>query len=458
MAKIIMAMAQETGHINATLALAKALRARGHLVSYLAIAKCAPQIEQQGFRTLPIMSGFFAAASTSSEESPATLLKRFSESRRKVMHSRAAYDSLVSSEIDEIISRESPNLALVDPLLPAVAVATQCSGIPTLMLSTTLPLRKLPGVAPLCSSLPPATGGLTALRIQAAWARLLAKQLVLRGAAHVGWRFDRELALMREARRRKFERKRIQRASFFASQLDLPELILCPPDLEFPITEPNAMCCYVGPVIDQERHEPEFPWHRLSSDRPLVYCSLGSAPDQWPHFRRFLSSVLTAMRMRPDLQWVLSTGMKMHAEALQQAPAEAVVVPYAPQLKLLARASLMVTHAGLNSLKEAAWFGVPVIALPCMLDQKGNAARIAFHRLGRVADISRLSGAQLASAVADVLEDPAYRERARAVHEKFRQFEEKAEALDLIDAVLAGTTTTATIASGNEFITAVSSL
>jgi MGT family glycosyltransferase len=247
---------------------------------------------------------------------------------------------------------------------------------------------------------------------------------------------DTEGFLLREARRRGFPKERILRASFHASSLGLPELVLCPRAFDFPQAEAKPTRHYVGPDVDLKRHEPDFPWERLSSDKPLVYCSLGSTPERWPHFQRFLSSVLDGMRAHPEWQWVLSTGEGAHAKAVERAPAGAVVVRYAPQLALLARAAVMVGHGGLNSLKEALLHGVPGVMLPCMHDQTGNAARVAYHGLGVVEDIAQLTEEKLARAISTLLREPAYRHRAEAMGQRFRESEGSEQTVRTVESLL----------------------
>ena len=64
------------------------------------------------------------------------------------------------------------------------------------------------------------------------------------------------------------------------------------------------------------------------------------------------------------MQLVLSAGGgAVDAGSLPGAP---LVVQYAPQLELLARVSLAVTHAGLNTVSEALNAGVPMVAIPLL--------------------------------------------------------------------------------------------
>jgi len=53
----------------------------------------------------------------------------------------------------------------------------------------------------------------------------------------------------------------------------------------------------------------------------------------------------------------------MNAEAVQRLPGSPLVV-YAPQLELLAKARLTITHAGLNTVLDSLSNGVPLVAIP----------------------------------------------------------------------------------------------
>jgi hypothetical protein len=66
-------------------------------------------------------------------------------------------------------------------------------------------------------------------------------------------------------------------------------------------------------------------------------------------------------------------------------------VNQAPQLPLLGRASLTVTHAGLNTVLESLAQGVPQVAIPVSYDQPGVAARIAHHGTGLVGSLDGLA-------------------------------------------------------------------
>ena len=113
-----------------------------------------------------------------------------------------------------------------------------------------------------------------------------------------------------------------------------------------------------------------------------------------------------------DLQVVLSIGKNINSENLGSIPSNTIVVRSAPQIELLKRAALCITHAGLNTVLESLAHGVPMVAVPIGYDQPGTAARIAHHGVGEFIELDTLTTERLRSVIEKVLQDSSYRERA----------------------------------------------
>ena len=62
------------------------------------------------------------------------------------------------------------------------------------------------------------------------------------------------------------------------------------------------------------------------------------------------------------MQIVLSLGEHVDPKEIGPLPTTAITVKWAPQLELLKRASVCITHAGLNTVLEALACGKPVVA------------------------------------------------------------------------------------------------
>src|SRR5262249_47027818 len=114
-------------------------------------------------------------------------------------------------------------------------------------------------------------------------------------------------------------------------------------------------------------------------------------------------------------------------------PNNAIVVKQAPQLELLKRATVCITHAGLNTVLESLAQGVPQVAIPITYDQPGVAARIANKKTGVATSLDKLTAERLAFHLNEVLTDPIYRENACKLQKAITEANGLSVAADLIE-------------------------
>src|SRR5438105_9347389 len=112
-------------------------------------------------------------------------------------------------------------------------------------------------------------------------------------------------------------------------------------------------------------------------------------------------------------QLVLSIGDQLDPKQIGPVPSNAIIVKQTPQLELLKRTSVCITHAGLNTVLESLAQGVPQVAIPVAYDQPGVAARILHKRTGVVTSLDKLAADHLAILLTEVLNDSIYRDNAR---------------------------------------------
>lgn len=117
--------------------------------------------------------------------------------------------------------------------------------------------------------------------------------------------------------------------------------------------------------LKQRGDEVEFPWSRLR-DSERVYVSFGS---QAFHQPTLFQKVFAAAEAR-GLQVIASVGDLVDDPAfVAAAPKDAILARYTPQLEVLFRVDVVVSHGGANSVVEALWFGKPLLLLPLCNDQ-----------------------------------------------------------------------------------------
>lgn len=206
-----------------------------------------------------------------------------------------------------------------------------------------------------------------------------------------------------------------------------------PKEFDFPIPELPPEFHYAGPFHDdQGREKIPFPWEKLTG-APLVYASMGTLVNGMEHVYR---AILEAIERLPDLQVVLSVGKNINPDDLNPIPSNAIIVPRAPQLELLRRAALCITHAGVNTALESLAQGVPMVAIPVGFDQPGVAARIAYHGVGEFVEVVDLTADRLWKMIQQVYTKPSYRDKARSFQKVIAEKHGLVVAADVIERVL----------------------
>ena len=138
-----------------------------------------------------------------------------------------------------------------------------------------------------------------------------------------------------------------------------------------------------------------------------------------------------------DLQLVISLGGGQDPSLLGDLPGDPIVVGYAPQLELIRRSTLTISHGGLNTALESLAWGVPLVVLPVAYDQPGVGARVEWAGVGRSIPVGRLTIGRLRDAVREVLGNPAYRKLARSHRLEIEAADGLNRAADVIEAVFA---------------------
>ena len=113
-----------------------------------------------------------------------------------------------------------------------------------------------------------------------------------------------------------------------------------------------------------------------------------------------------------DVQLVISLGGASKPEDLPVLKGNPLVVEYAPQLEIIPKAALMITHAGMNTAMECLTNGVPMVAIPVANDKPGVATRIVWNGCGEMIPVKKLNAAVLKNVIQRVLTNPEYKENA----------------------------------------------
>ena len=138
-------------------------------------------------------------------------------------------------------------------------------------------------------------------------------------------------------------------------------------------------------------------------------------------------TIVAGVSKHKDTQLVLSIGEQLDPKQIGPAPSNAIIVNQAPQLELLKRTSVCITHAGLNTVLESLAQGVPQLAIPVTFDQPGVGTRIAAKNTGVTMPFTKLASDHLSTLLGEVLDRAVYRENAR----KFQDIISKTNGLSM---------------------------
>jgi len=247
-------------------------------------------------------------------------------------------------------------------------------------------------------------------------------------------------ALIHELERRFGRRVEFDRRSLYPPVARAPRLVFCPRELDFERSSSRGLA-WVGPCIDERRPEPHFRFEDLPANVPLAYCALGTRSLRSPGALELLRTIVRTFAERDDFFLVLACPERQRdalGAELAGARRRVWAVTGAPQLALLRRASLAIIHAGFNSVKECAAYGVPMLALPLSHDQPRNAALISYRGLGVALDFRRLTPSLLHRRVTEVRDSAHMRANGLAMRDVFRASMDRGAALDYVDALIDG--------------------
>jgi UDP:flavonoid glycosyltransferase YjiC (YdhE family) len=128
--------------------------------------------------------------------------------------------------------------------------------------------------------------------------------------------------------------------------------------------------------------------------------------------RAFFTSFVQAFAGRP-WQVFLATG-QLDPDELGALPSIVVAGRFLPQLQLLARSDVFVTHAGMNSVTEGLSAGVPMLLFPRSAEQRHLARRLVAAGVGVWPTPGELAPAVLFGLVDALAGDETVRAAARA--------------------------------------------
>ena len=166
--------------------------------------------------------------------------------------------------------------------------------------------------------------------------------------------------------------------------------------------------------------------------RPLVYVSLGTVINDLPDFYRHC---IEAVRGE-NAELLISCGRAFDRAGLGAVPENVTIDDYVNQMEVLSRASLFITHCGMNSASEGLYMGVPELLFPLTGEQRAVARRVQEMGAGRLLTEKKASDpGSLRTAIACALADETLRANAWRMREDFLSCPGAKGAADFIEEI-----------------------
>lgn len=388
-----------SGHLNPMMTLSHELQKRGHTVTFIGTVDAEAKVLASGFGYEVIGKQEFPEGAWS--EVIEKLGK--SSSWRALFLTGNSYQKMAGAivrDAPEAVRRLNIDGLLVDQTYPAGSAVADHADLPFVTVCNALLMNVEPNVPPMVSS----------WKYRSVWWSRLRNR-----AAH--WAFHTGTG----GTRRVLQRHQRQWGCPVYRRNDdsnssLAQIAQLPRAFDYPRSFLPETFHYVGPLHNlEDRPSVPFDFGRLDG-RPLIYASMGTLQNRLQHVFQKIAVACADL----DAQLVISLG-RADAELPKRLPGNPLVVPYAPQLELIQRAKMVVTHAGMNTVLECLAQGVPMASISVTNDQPGVAGRIRWTGAGENVPIWMLTTRGLRRAVRQVFERSTYRTAALKLQEAIQQ-------------------------------------
>jgi zeaxanthin glucosyltransferase len=404
------------GHLNPMTTLGYELKQRGHRVTVLGIADAQPKALAAGLEFQGIGQVDFPLGSSKELYTQLGNLSGF-QALQYTIQWIANSAAKCLQDAPEIVKGQKIEALLVDQAAPEGGTVAEHLKLPFVSIASALMFNREPTVPPFNS-----LGN-----YDVSWRGILRNRIGYGVLNVAGRKITQTINSHRQQWNLPLHTHPNQRYS------QLAQISQQPKEFEFPRRALPACFHFTGSFNNPASRESiPFPYEQLTG-KPLIYASLGTLQNQLLWIFEMIATACAEM----DAQLVIALGGGINPATLSALPGNPLVVGYVPQLELLQRASLTITHGGLNTTLESLSNGVPMVAIPITNDQPGVSARIAWTGTGKVIPLKQVSVEKLQAAIQQVLTDDTYRILALKLQIAIQQSGGVRKAADIIEQVMA---------------------
>ncbi len=393
MANLLFAAHPSTGHLNPMISIARKMRSEGHTVVFICstpakatkviaensfhLINIRPSLSIFGLLFLPLTSGYvetFLAA--------------------KLFFSGTFY---YARAIGKALAKLQPDAVVYDFSFPGACLAAESQDIPFVNIYHAGLSFSGPGIPPFGSG----------LSIGKKWGR---KGKVYRFMSDF---LERSLqsTIARARDKLTLPPKEYKHTTFLSSPwLNLVLTTEASEAPRFPLPQPVF---FIGPCFSGRQDDlmADFPFELLSSEKPIVYVSLGTVFNKKP---KVFSKIISAFA-DGRFQLIVSAGGAFGRLRSQHLPPNILLFECVPQVKVLSKVDAVISHGGNNTVNETLAAGKPLLVIPVGGEQGDNASRVVYLGVGLRADIKKSTPGEIGEKINRLIEDKTFHQRAKEI-------------------------------------------
>jgi MGT family glycosyltransferase len=188
---------------------------------------------------------------------------------------------------------------------------------------------------------------------------------------------------------------------------------------------------FVGWALSDSPATGDFSFERVRGRR-LIYVSLGTLNNDDV---AFFKTCIKAFADSPHFV-IMTTGKRIAPDSLGPLPENIAIYRWVPQVEVLKRADLFISHGGLNSIHDSLYLGVPLLLVPQQEEQTLNARRVVELGAGLMLKRSQRTAELIRDYATRLLGNSSFKAKARQVGETFREAGGAARAADAVEALV----------------------
>lgn len=382
-----------TSHYTSCIPLAKELNRNGHEIIFAGTMSGRNIVESNNFVFLE-----FSYISTYKVSSLSNFFRSLLANLLDRQKGKDRYKEFNESlhHLYSLLERINPTVIFIDEHISHYYAYVKPKIANVCVINTKLPTGKNAGVPPLNSPYLPLNNSIfNKLICEALWSRIILRKLFNHTINQIAF-----LGLTTEAFHNKFIQESGKLIDYTIKScfedydivVNAPTIILLSEKFNFPWRKRNQFEFFyhswnIDPIPMEDSLSETVRFYK--GKRKIIYCGIGKLPgNSIDSYARFFVQLMTFAKSTKQYLFIFSTSVPQITNMLKGSgtPEHVLIYDHVAQQDLLQHVDIMITHGGLNSVKECIFNQVPMLAVSNPAhnhtDTLGNIARVVYHQIG----------------------------------------------------------------------------